>query len=154
MADFSFNISKSRTVQLAINVDTNSPTNSALILVYYEAIEAQSLLEDRVDKAAIDGAAANTVATFVGYSNMVMVDTDVSTAVDHTNNRYNADFGDQVLTATSGNDTVSAILYYDPDTTGGTDADLVPLHHWDFVHSPNGGTVTAQPAAEGFTRGT
>lgn len=154
MANFAFNIAKSRTVELGIRVDTNDPANAVLVLVYYEAMEAQATLQDRVDKAAIDAVGGNTVATFVGYANMVMDDTEVSATVDHINNWYNADFDDQLLTATSGNATISAILYYDSDSTGGTDADMVPLHHWDFVHTPNGGTITAQPAAEGFTRGT
>lgn len=154
MANFTFNIAKGRSIQLAIEVDTNDPANSALVLVLYEAIEAQSALEDRATKADIDGAAGNTVATFVGVSNKVMDDTAVSATVDNTNNWYNADFDDQVWTATSGTATVSAILYYDPDTTGGTDADMIPIMHWDFVHIPNGGTVTAQPATEGFARAT
>jgi len=154
MADFAFNIAKGRPIQLAINVDTNDPTNSAFLLVLYEAMEAQATLQDRDDKAAIDAVGGNTVATFTGYALKTLVDTDVSTSLDDTNNWYNADFADQQWTATSGNATVSAILYYDADTGAGTDANVVPLFHWDFAHTPNGGTVTAQPAAEGFVRST
>jgi len=153
MANFAFNTGKGTHAELTRNVDTNSPANSVLVLVLYEAIEAQGTLQDRATKSAIDGG-ANTVATFSGYSNKVMDDTAVAITIDNTNDRQNGDFDDQLWTATSGNATVSAILYYDPDSTGGTDADLIPLFHWDFAHTPNGGTVTAQPATEGFSRAT
>jgi hypothetical protein len=32
---------------------------------------------------------------------------------------------------------------YDPDTTTGTDADLIPLAKWDFASHPTGGTISA-----------
>lgn len=42
------------------------------------------------------------------------------------------------------------VICYDPDTTGGTDADLIPLVALDMVVTPDGNAFEYQFAANGF----
>jgi hypothetical protein len=46
------------------------------------------------------------------------------------------------------------IICYDNDSTGGTDANLVPLTQHDFAITPDGSDVTAVINAAGFFRAT
>jgi hypothetical protein len=63
--------------------------------------------------------------------------------VDDTNDRTDVDIADQVWTAATGNAISDLLVAYDPDTTGGTDADLIPLTWHDFSITPDGSDVTA-----------
>jgi hypothetical protein len=69
--------------------------------------------------------------------------TSVSVTVNDTNDRVDIDIADQTWTAASGNAISALVICYDPDTTGGTDADLVPLTKHDFAITPDGSDVTA-----------
>jgi hypothetical protein len=69
--------------------------------------------------------------------------TSVTVTVDDANNRTDVDFDDVVWTAATGNAISDLLLAYDPDTTGGTDADLIPLTWHDFAITPDGSDVTA-----------
>lgn len=44
-------------------------------------------------------------------------------------------------TAASGNAISKILVAYDPDTTGGTDANLVPLTLFDFAQTPSGADI-------------
>jgi hypothetical protein len=76
----------------------------------------------------------------------------VTVTVDDTNDRVDIDCADPVWTAATGNAVGALVICYDPDTTGGTDADLIPISKHDFVVTPNGGDITGQVATSGFAR--
>lgn len=156
MADGVFNISKGRVAEFATRVDSNDPTNSAIVIVLLKAGEADGTLEDYDDLSTLLAAAGNTEADFTNYARKVLSDTDVATpAPDDTNNRFDVDLPDQTWTSAGGasnNTLVKLLVCYDGDTTGGTDSNIIPLTHHDFSVTTDGSDLTAQFAAAGFYR--
>lgn len=152
-ADGVFNIAKGRVNELTNRVAANDPTNSGLVVALFQVAEADATLEDYDTMTAIL-AGSNTEATFTNYARKVLTDAEVSAAaVNDTTNNMASDIPDQVWTAAGGttdNTLVKMAIFYDPDTTGGTDADLIPLTHLDFATTTNGNDLTAVMAATGF----
>ncbi|MFQ5776333.1 MAG: hypothetical protein ACE5GS_17580 [Kiloniellaceae bacterium] len=150
------NIAKGRVNELHDRVDGNDPAASALIVVLLKAAEVDATLEDYDDLGALLGAAGNTEADFTNYARKTLTDVDiVASVVDDVNNRREADIPDQTWTAAGGavNNTLKKLLIcYDADTGVGTDANIVPLCHYDFAITTNGGDLTAQVAAAGYFR--
>lgn len=145
MADIVFNISKGRLAHYG----SLPATNDALIAVPIEAtgLESDATLRD-YDNLSVLLAAANNEQTTMGRKTLA----SVTVTVDDTNDRVDIDAADVVWTAASGNATGKLVICYDPDTTGGTDTDLVPLVALDFAATPAGGDITAQFATGGFAR--
>ncbi|MDL1909702.1 hypothetical protein FBQ81_03260 [Chloroflexi bacterium CFX6] len=157
MADLVFNIAKGRVAELYNRVDSNDPANSALIVVLLAAsgIEADATLRDKDTLSDLVAGTTNE-ATNTGYARKVLTDADiVAFAADDTNDRVDLDIPDQTWTGVA-NDGTGAIsdlaICYDNDTTGGTDANIVPLTLHDFAVTPDGSDVIAQIAAAGFFR--
>lgn len=154
MANGVFNISLGKAVEYANNVATNSPANSALVLVLLQANEADSVLQDYDTLADLLAAAGNTEATFTNYARKVLTDTDISAPTpDDTANTQSIDIPDQVFTSAGGttdNTLTKAIICYDADTTAGTDANIIPVSHHDVSGTTNGNNLTAIIAATGF----
>lgn len=127
-------------------------TNDALIAVVLKSsgLESDATLKDYDDLAAIL-AAANDEATFTGYSRATL--SGVSVTVDDTNNWVLVDLNDPSFSPTSAEALTRIGLFYDPDTTTGTDADLVPLFIDDFVlTTPTSGSVSYVVASGGVTK--
>lgn len=159
MADQVMNIAKGRIVELYNRIESNDPANSALVLVLLKANESDALLIDRDDLSALLGAAANTEADFTNYARIVLTNAELAAlpAPDDANNRYDLDIPDQTWTAAGGaaNNTLTKLLIcYDADTTGGTDANIIPLAHYDFAATTDGNDLIAQINAAGFFRAT
>lgn len=157
MADGVFNIAKGRVVELYNRVENNDPANAGFAVVLVKLAEADGTLEDYDDLSALLGAAGNTEADFTNYARKVLSDADLAAlpAPDDTNNRYEVDLPDQTWTAAGGaanNTLVKMLICYDSDTTGGTDANIIPLCHYDFAVSTDGSDLTAQFDALGFFR--
>ena len=156
MADGVFNIAKGRVNEYVNRVDSNDPTNSALIVVLLKASEADATLEDYDDLNALLGAAGNTEADFTNYARKTLTDTDVANPTpDDTNNRQDADCPDQTWTSAGGasnNTLTKLVICYDGDTGAGTDANIIPLTHHDFATTTDGSDLTAQINASGFYR--
>lgn len=155
MADLVFNIAKGRVAELYNRVDSNDPANSALIILILatSGIEADATLRDVDTVTALVAGTTNEV-TNTGYARKVLTDADiVAFAPDDTNDRVDLDIPDQTWTAVAAGDGWNdLVVAYDNDTTGGTDANIVPLTLHDFVLVPDGSDVTAQIAAAGFYR--
>lgn len=149
MADGVFNIAKGRAAYYA----TLPATNDGLVLALFQTVpDSDSALIDRTTFAAIT-AASNVEATFTNYARKVL--TSVTVTVDNTNDRVDVDIADQTWTAAGGavnNTLAKLIIGYDPDTIGGTDADIIPLTHHDFVTTTDGSDLLAQIATSGFYR--
>lgn len=157
MADFIFNISKGRFAEFFNRVDQNDPTNSAIIigLIASSGVESDATLKD-LDTVTAMVAGATNESTNTGYARKVLTDSDIAAfAPDDTNDRVDLDIADQTWTglANDGTGAVSDLFSaYDSDTTGGTDANIVPISFHDFSITPDGSDVTAQIAAAGLLR--
>lgn len=153
MADGVFNISKGRGVEFYNRVESNDPANSALIVVLLKVVEADGTLEDYDDLGALLGAAGNTEAAFTGYARKVLTDTELAAlpAPDDTNNRYEVDIPDQTFNPTTTESMVKLLVCYDSDTTGGTDANIIPMTFHDFTVTTDS-DFTAVINAAGFLR--
>lgn len=154
MADFVFNVSKGRVAELYNRVDTNSPTNSALIVVAIVASTSDAVMEDYDTLSALLGDAGVAEATNTGYARKTLTDADLAAfAPDDTNNRVDLDIADQTWTGVAAGDNwTDLVICYDDDTGAGTDANLIPLTLHDFAVTPDGSDITAQIAAAGFFR--
>jgi len=157
MANLVFNVALGRVAELYNRVDLNDPANSALlvILVAASGVEADAVLKD---STALDDVFGGTTdeATNTGYARKTLTDSDiVAFAADHTNDRVDLDIPDQTWTGLAGDGTGAVsdlIVAYDSDTTGGTDANVVPCTLHDFAVTPDGSDVTVTIAAAGFYR--
>lgn len=153
MGDFVFNIAKGRAAELYNRVDLNDPANAALVIVALDAsgVETDAVLKDKDDLAAVLAGTTNE-ATNTNYARKVLTDADlVAFAPDDVNDRVDLDLPDQTWTGVAAGSNWSDLLVcYDADTTGGTDANIVPLTQHDFAITPDGSDVTANIA--GFFR--
>ena len=146
MADEVFNFSRGSMKQLFENVINNSPTNSAIVVVLLKTAEADDVLNNYSDLATLLAAAGNTEADFTNYVRKLLIDTDLagSITIDNTNNLMTIDIGTiqwSLAGGTTDNDLVKALFCYDADTTGGTDSDIIPLLHFDFVLTTNSNNI-------------
>lgn len=143
MADVAFNVAKGREAYYA----SLPGSNDALIVVPIEAtgVEADGTIVDHDTLAAVLGGSSNEQTTMARQTL-----SGVSVTVDDTGNKVTLDANDVVFTGATGNDTAKLLLCYDPDTTSGTDSDIVPIVAWDFVTDPAGGDITAAINAAGI----
>jgi len=152
MADFVFNIAKGRVVEYCNRVDSNDPTNSALIIVAIDANgDSDATMKDRDDLAALVGGTANEV-TNGSYARKTLTDADISApAPTDASDLFAVDIPDQTWAAiAAGTAWTDLIVCYDSDTTGGTDAGIVPLTCHDFAITPDGSDILATINASGF----
>ncbi len=150
MANFAFNFAKGRMVELMHRVDQNDPANSAIILVPCSASDTEANAQDAETLTAALATAINEQTT--SWTRKTLTDADIAAiAADHTNNRFPAVLPAVTWTApTVGNNTTGLLVCYDPDTTGGTDANIIPISHHTFVVVADGNDVIVN--AGDFTR--
>jgi len=111
----------------------------ALILVPLEAsgLVSDATMVDYDTLADILNGASNEQTT-VGRKTLA----SITVTVDDTNDRVVIDAADVVYTAPTGNAIGAVVICYDPDTTTGTDADLVPISKHDLAWTPDGNNFT------------
>ena len=129
MDTFVFNIAKGRLVEYYNRVDSNDPANAALIIVPMASGGTEAQGQDLDTMAAVEADANFAEQTAGGWARITLTDTDLAAlAVDDTNNRFPAAIPQKSCgSPTAGNNVVGFLICYDPDTTAGTDANLVPL---------------------------
>lgn len=139
------NIAKGRVAELA----KLGAANDALIAVVIEAsgVAAEATIKDYDTLADLLAGSSNEQTT-MGRKTLA----SIVVATDDTNDWQTVDCADIVWTAATGSATALLVICYDPDTTGGTDADLVPLVVDSFTVTPAGGDVTYTVNAGGFYR--
>lgn len=139
MANIVFNIAKGRVVEYYNRVKSNDPANSALILIPIETtgLEADATLIDVDTVTALLAGTTNEQST-MGRKTLTDADLAALPAPDDTNDRYDIALPTVTWTAASGNAISKMVVAYDADTTGGTDADLIPLTMFDAVATPDG----------------
>lgn len=142
MANIVFNIAKGRVVEYYNRVKGNDPANSALILVPIETsgLEADATLID-VDTLTALLAGTTNEQTTMGRKTLTDADLATLPAPDDTNDRYEVSLPTVTWPAASGNAISKIAVCFDPDTTGGTDANIVPLTMFDFVQTPSGADI-------------
>lgn len=124
--------------------------NDALIWVLFSGTETDANLRDADTLTAIIALAVDE-ATFTGYSRQTA--TSVTVTVDDTNDRTDVDTADPSWSPTTAQALTRIGCFYDPDTTGGTDADMIPLFIDDFaLTTATSGTLTYTVASGGFFR--
>ena len=139
MANIVFNIALGRVAYYA----SLPATNDALIAVPIETsgIVGDATMRDYDDLATLLAGASNEQTT-MGRKTLA----SVTVTVDDTNDRVAIDAADITWTAATGNAISALVICYDPDTTTGTDSDLIPLSKHDFAITPDGSDVTATVA--------
>ncbi len=158
MADQVFNQAKGRVIEFYNRIVTNDPTASAFVIVLLKASESDALLIDRDDLGLILAEAANTEADFTNIgARKVQTDTELAAlpAPDDGNDRYEVDMPDITWTGAgngTNNNLLKLLITYDSDTGAGTDTNIVPCTHHDFVVTTDGSDLTAQFNALGFFR--
>lgn len=142
MANVVFNIAKGRTVELYNRVKSNDPANSALILVPLETsgLESDATLIDKDDLAAVLAGATNEQTT-MGRKTLTDADLAALPAPDDANDRYDIALPTVTWSAATGNAISKILVCYDADTTGGSDANIVPVTLFDFAITPDGSDV-------------
>lgn len=142
MANIVFNIAKGRFVELYNRVKSNDPANSAFILVPIETagLETDAVLIDKDDLAAVLVGTTNEQTTM---GRKTLTDTDLAAfpAPDDANDRYDVSLPTTTWVAAAGNAISKILVCYDSDTTGGTDANIVPLTMFDFAQTPSGADI-------------
>lgn len=142
MANIVFNIAKGRVAELYARVKSNDPANSALILV---PIETSGLESDAtlIDVDTLTALIAGTTNEQTTMGRKTLTDAELA-AVPAPND--GSDYNELSLptvtwTAASGNAISKIAVCYDSDTTGGTDANIVPLTMFDFAQTPSGADI-------------
>lgn len=143
MANFAFNIAKGRVVELYNRVESNDPTNCAFILVPCSASDTEANAQDADDLTAALATAINE-QTGGGWVRKTLESAELAAlpSPDDTNNRYDVSLPQVTWTTpAASNNTTGLLVCYDPDTTGGTDANIIPLGHYDFAVTTDGNNV-------------
>ena len=150
MANFIFNVAKGRHIEFFERVRTSDPTNAQLVLVMLQTAEADATLIDYDDLATLLAAPGNVEADFTNYARVTYGSGDVAaTVVNDTLDKRTGALPLKSIASAGGtldNTLAKSILCYDPDSTGGTDANLVPIAAYDTVVTTNGQTLNI-PAA-------
>lgn len=150
MANFVFNQAKGRVAELFARVDGNDPANSAIVLVVINTSATDATLKDLDTMAAIEADGNTAEVTNSGYARKVLTDSDIATfTVDDSGDKVTVTIADQTWTAVAASPGAwtDLLVCYDSDTTGGTDANIVPLTCHDFAVTPDGNDITADFAA-------
>lgn len=155
MADFIFNIARGRGGELYWRVKNNDPANSALVVVVLASsgLETDATLKDKDTLADVLSGTTNE-ATNTGYARKTITDSTLTAySPDDTNDLLYLDMPDQTWTSVAAGDVWAKLLVcYDSDTTGGTDANVVPWLAFDFSWTPDGLDITWVVPANGFYR--
>lgn len=128
MTALTCNIAKGSEVGYYANVDAASPANSALIMMLLRTGGASlATLQDTDTFAAI--LALSTEVSAAGYARKTLVAADLTAiVVDDTNNRILLTLPLQTFALSATGQTIDIVVVgYDADTTGGTDANIVPI---------------------------
>jgi hypothetical protein len=143
VSDFVFNIAKGRVAELFNRVDSNDPTNSAIIVVPVDRGAAtDATLKDLDTLSAVLGSV--TERTTGGWTRKTLTDADLAAiAVDDTNDRMPATIPAVLWSAVTAGAVTDLVFCYDSDTTSGTDANIVPLVMSAFPITPDGSDVQA-----------
>lgn len=132
---FVFNVAKGMVGYYA----TLPATNDALIAIPLETtgLESDAVLIDKDTFADVVSGTTNEQTTLTRKTL-----TGVTSTVNDTDDRRDIDAADITWTAPGGNAVGAIVVCYDGDTTGGTDANLIPLTCHTVTWNPADGIDT------------
>lgn len=135
MSNLVFNAALGRVASLA----ALPAANDALIAVPLESagLVTDATMRDYDDLATLLAGASNE-QTSMGRKTL----SGVTVTVDDSNDRVAVDCADITWTSATGNAVGAVVICYDPDTTTGTDSDLIPLTKHDVTMTPDGSSYT------------
>lgn len=141
MANFVANRAKGRLIELYRNVDANSPTGSALLLVAFTGTALTESAGQDLDFLSDVEASALAESTQTGYARKVLVAADLAAwSPDDTNNRSAFTLPSQSWTLTASGTAWSQVgLFYRPSAAP-ADSAIEFCGIWDFVTT--GGIAT------------
>jgi hypothetical protein len=133
MASLVANISKGREVEFYERVNSNDPANSALIMgVLVVGGDTIADLQD-YDTVSAMLAGPSTEAAVAGYTRKTLTDADLfAWTPDDSLNRNLLWLPMQTFSPNTGETWDIAWVAYDNDTTGGTDANLIPISYHEL----------------------
>lgn len=151
MSSFTFDIALGREVEFHYRVNDSDPTNAALVLVVLDesGLEVDNVLRTYATLATLL-AAANDEVTNTGYARKVLTDADIGAATpDTTTHRTTLELTTDVqvfTTISAGDSWRKLLLCYDNDSTGGSDANIIPVTAYDLLINnaavvPNGNDI-------------
>ena len=144
MGNFIFTRSKGRFVEFAERINANDPTNSILTLSAWNTATADATLLDLDTVAQVEADGGTAEVTNSGYARKTFADSTITITYDDTNDRVDLDVADQTWTAVAAGTAWTDLMFaYDADSTGGTDANQVPVSFHDFAVTPDGSDITA-----------
>jgi hypothetical protein len=149
MGNVVINRSKGRVTEFAERVNGNDPANSVFLVALIAAtgVESDATLIDK-DTFTDFVSGATDFATNTGGTRKSIDNTGgITITYNDTSDRTEVDLPDQTWTALANDGTgaISDILTgYDSDSTGGTDANVLPMTLHDFSITPDGSDVTVQ----------
>lgn len=144
MGNFVFNRSKGRFVEFAERVNGNDPTNAILTLSAWNTATADATLLDLDTVAQVEADGGTAEVTNSGYARKTFADSTITITYDDTNDRVDLDVADQTWTAVAAGTAWTDLMFaYDSDSTGGTDANQVPVSWHEFAVTPDGSDITA-----------
>lgn len=117
--------------------------NAALVAVPIEntGLVGDVTMRDYATLADLLAGASNEQTT-LGRKTITVASDTVNNAAD----RWEGDFADLVWTSPAGTQVGAIVVCFDPNTTTGTDADLVPLTKHGWVMTPEGDSLIANVA--------
>lgn len=133
MASIVANIAKGREVEFYERVNSNDPTNSALIMgILIAGGDSLATLQD-YDTISAMLAGPSTEAAATGYARKTLTDADLGVwAPDDSLNRVLLTLPLQTFSPNTGETWDIAWVAYDPDTTSGTDTTLIPISYHEL----------------------
>ncbi|KJK40225.1 hypothetical protein UK15_07690 [Streptomyces variegatus] len=144
MADVVANIAKGRILHYA----GLSAASDGLVAIPLEAagLPSDDVLQDYDTVADLLAGPANeqTVMGRVALTGVVV-------SVNDTANSASFDANDMSWLLATGAPTGKLVIAYDPDTTAGTDAALIPLTYHDFAVIPDGTDIVARVHTDGIS---
>lgn len=154
MTDQTFNSGLGRAVELANNVEINTPAGTVFRVHAWVITAAMDDVDNQDFVSELQALALSAEATNSGYTNQSIAAAAMVTTVNDTTNLVDIDLDDVTFTSVIAGDVWTQItVCYDP---AGADVDttnrLLTLH--DFAVTPNGGDITVQWAAAGFFQAT
>lgn len=143
-----FNIGKGRANELIRRVVSSDPVNCGLLVVLLKTAEADAVLEDYLDLAAVLSAVGNVEADFDGYIQKPLSSVDLTLpVVDNTANTQTGalpaiQWGSAGSSAGGTNNTITKVVVsFCPNITAINLADCVPLSAHDITRTTNGNNL-------------
>lgn len=144
--DFAFTVAIGRVRSYCLLPEASDAV--VAVLLKAAGLQVDATLADHDNLASLL-AAANDEADFASYARQTV--TGLTVVEVEASDECRIDCDDSVwLLATTGQSLGKLLFCYDPDTTAGTDATIIPLVAFDFVFTTDGNDLTAQVDPLGF----